>query len=278
MAVYAIGDVQGCWRELKALLKKLRFRDSDELWLAGDLINRGPDSLKVLRKLRAMDQQIHIVLGNHDLHFLAIVFGGHNAGAKDTLAELLGADDVEDLAHWLRTQKLFHRNYGHVMTHAGVPGCWTVGQAQGLAREVESVIGQSDKKAKTAEISYRKFFADIYGNKPAAWSDDLVGMDRLRCVVNYLTRMRLLDSSGAMDFAQKGALQDAPAGLMPWFGDARIQAFDETLLFGHWASLDGETGTSKCIALDTGCVWGRQLTAYELVQQRKITQAALTES
>ena len=278
MAVYAIGDVQGCWRELKALLKKLRFRDSDELWLAGDLINRGPDSLKVLRKLRAMDQQIHIVLGNHDLHFLAIVFGGHNAGAKDTFAELLGADDVEDLAHWLRTQKLFHRNYGHVMTHAGVPGCWTVGQAQGLAREVESVIGQSDKKAKTAEISYRKFFADIYGNKPAAWSDDLVGMDRLRCVVNYLTRMRLLDSSGAMDFAQKGALQDAPAGLMPWFVGARIQAFDETLLFGHWASLDGETGTSKCIALDTGCVWGRQLTAYELVQQRKITQAALTES
>lgn len=278
MAVYAIGDVQGCWRELKALLKKLRFRDSDELWLAGDLINRGPDSLKVLRKLRVMDQQIHIVLGNHDLHFLAIVFGGHNAGAKDTFAELLGADDVEDLAHWLRTQKLFHRNYGHVMTHAGVPGCWTVGQAQGLAREVESVIGQSDKKAKTAEISYRKFFADIYGNKPAAWSDDLVGMDRLRCVVNYLTRMRLLDSSGAMDFAQKGALQDAPAGLMPWFDDARIQAFDETLLFGHWASLDGETGTSKCIALDTGCVWGRQLTAYELVQQRKITQAALTES
>jgi bis(5'-nucleosyl)-tetraphosphatase (symmetrical) len=278
MAVYAIGDVQGCWRELKALLKKLRFRDSDELWLAGDLINRGPDSLKVLRKLRAMDQQIHIVLGNHDLHFLAIVFGGHNAGAKDTFAELLGADDVEDLAHWLRTQKLFYRNYGHVMTHAGVPGCWTVGQAQGLAREVESVIGQSDKKAKTAEISYRKFFADIYGNKPAAWSDDLVGMDRLRCVVNYLTRMRLLDSSGAMDFAQKGALQDAPAGLMPWFDDARIQVFDETLLFGHWASLDGETGTSKCIALDTGCVWGRQLTAYELVQQRKITQAALTES
>ena len=278
MAVYAIGDVQGCWRELKALLKKLRFRDSDELWLAGDLINRGPDSLKVLRKLRVMDQQIHIVLGNHDLHFLAIVFGGHNAGAKDTFAELLGADDVEDLAHWLRTQKLFHRNYGHVMTHAGVPGCWTVGQAQGLAREVESVIGQSDKKAKMAEISYRKFFADIYGNKPAAWSDDLVGMDRLRCVVNYLTRMRLLDSSGAMDFAQKGALQDAPAGLMPWFDDARIQAFDETLLFGHWASLDGETGTSKCIALDTGCVWGRQLTAYELVQQRKITQAALTQS
>jgi bis(5'-nucleosyl)-tetraphosphatase (symmetrical) len=196
----------------------------------------------------------------------------------DTFAELLGADDVEDLAHWLRTQKLFYRNYGHVMTHAGVPGCWTVGQAQGLAREVESVIGQSDKKAKTAEISYRKFFADIYGNKPAAWSDDLVGMDRLRCVVNYLTRMRLLDSSGAMDFAQKGALQDAPAGLMPWFDDARIQAFDEILLFGHWASLDGETGTSKCIALDTGCVWGRQLTAYELVQQRKITQAALTEA
>ena len=278
MAVYAIGDIQGCWRELKALMKKLNFKDSDELWLAGDLVNRGPDSLKVLRKLRDMDRQTRIVLGNHDLHFLAIVFGGHSAGAKDTFAELLGADDVEDLAHWLRRQKLLHRDHGYLMTHAGLPGCWSVPQAQELAREVESVIGQSDEVAATAEISYRRFFADIYGNRPAVWRNDLQGMDRLRCIVNYLTRMRLLDSAGAMDFAQKGALQDAPAGLRPWFDDQRIEAFEETLLFGHWASLDGETGTEKCIALDTGCVWGRVLTAYALEQQCKITQAALPKS
>jgi bis(5'-nucleosyl)-tetraphosphatase (symmetrical) len=164
------------------------------------------------------------------------------------------------------------------MTHAGLPGCWGVPQAQELAREVESVIGQSDEVAATAEISYRRFFADIYGNRPAVWRNDLQGMDRLRCIVNYLTRMRLLDSAGAMDFAQKGALQDAPAGLRPWFDDQRIEAFEETLLFGHWASLDGETGTEKCIALDTGCVWGRELTAYALEQQCKITQAALPKS
>ena len=126
MAVYALGDIQGCWRELKALMKKLNFKDGDELWLAGDLVNRGPDSLKVLRKLRDMDQQARIVLGNHDLHFLAIVFGGHSAGAKDTFAELLGAGDVEDLAHWLRRQKLLHRDHGYLMTHAGLPGCWSV--------------------------------------------------------------------------------------------------------------------------------------------------------
>ena len=275
MAVYAVGDLQGCWREFKALLRQINLRDSDELWLAGDLINRGPDSLKVLRKLRAMGPQVKVVLGNHDLHFLAIVFGGHNAGSKDTFGELLLADDVEDLAHWLRQQKLLYANYGHVMTHAGLPPHWSVAQTKKYAREAEAVISQTEAEAAQASISYRDFFASMYGNKPAMWHKSLQGMERLRCIVNFLTRMRLVDSSGAMDFANKGGLKDAPVGLKPWFADQRIKNIEETILFGHWASLDGETHVANCIALDTGCVWGRSLTAYCLSSRELFSQPAI---
>ena len=275
MAVYAVGDLQGCAREFKALLKKLKLKDSDELWLAGDLVKRGPDSLEVLRKLCDMGEQTRIVLGNHDLHFLAIVFGGHRAGTKDTLGELLAADDVEDLAHWLRGQKLIHRDHGHVMVHAGLPPQWSVRKALALALEAESVIGQSESQARTAAISYRDFFANMYGNHPAEWHDELTGLDRLRGIVNYLTRMRLLDAEGALDFAHKGGLAEKPLALSPWFVDPRSQRKNHAVLFGHWASLNGETATPGCIALDTGCVWGRTLTAYCLDTQRKITQAAM---
>jgi len=152
VAVYAVGDVQGCWRELEALLLKVQFKDSDELWLAGDLINRGPDSLRVLRELRDFRAQTRIVLGNHDLHFLAIVFGGHSAGAKDTFGELLAADDVEELAHWLRRQKLLHTDFGYTMVHAGLPPQWNLKHAQSYAQEVEAVIGQSDVRQQTIAL------------------------------------------------------------------------------------------------------------------------------
>jgi bis(5'-nucleosyl)-tetraphosphatase (symmetrical) len=276
VAVYAVGDVQGCWRELEALLHKVQFKDTDELWLAGDLINRGPDSLKVLRKLRAFGAQTRIVLGNHDLHFLAIVFGGHSAGAKDTLGNLLAADDVEELAHWLRRQKLLHTDFGHIMVHAGLPPQWGLEQARSYAQEVEAVIGQSDKDAETAAISYRDFFAAMYGNKPSRWDPALTGMDRLRCIVNYLTRMRLLFPDGSMDFAHKGPVRDLPQGLTPWFASEPGQRDGQTLLFGHWASLNGDARAPHCVALDTGCVWGRKLTAYRLDDGVKITQKAMT--
>lgn len=278
MSVYAIGDVQGCWRELKALLRKLNLKDSDEVWLAGDLVNRGPDSLKVLRELRQMGEQTRIVLGNHDLHLLAIVFGGHKPGAKDTFGDLLAADDIEDLAHWLRGQKLLHQDFGHVMVHAGLPPQWSVELAQQLAIEAEAVIGQTDKEAATAEISYRDFFAGMYGNRPTRWQAHLTGMDRLRCIVNYLTRMRLLDSMDGLDFAHKGPLSDKPVELTAWFADPRSQRGSHRILFGHWASLNGETSSADCIALDTGCVWGRTLTAYCIDDQTKTIQNALPKS
>ena len=275
MTIYAVGDVQGCWLELDALMKKVNLKDSDELWLAGDLINRGPDSLQVLRQARQMGDQCRVVLGNHDLHFLAIFFGGKSPHSKDTFDELLAATDVEELAHWLRGQKLIHSGYGHVMTHAGIPPQWSVAQAQAFAREVETVIGQSDAQAEQAEISYRDFFTAMYGNSPARWDANLNGMDRLRAIVNYLTRMRLLEPSGAMDFAHKGPVEDRPDGLLPWFAEANHQRRPHKVLFGHWAALNGETNVADCIALDTGCVWGRQLTAYCLDNGEKIVQSAL---
>ena len=257
-------------------MKKVRLKDSDELWLAGDLINRGPDSLKVLRKLRQLGEQTRIVLGNHDLHFLAIVFGGHSAGAKDTLGDLLAADDVEELAHWLRGQKLLHSAYGHTMVHAGLPPQWGLKQAQTYAREVEAVIGQSEEEAAAAALSYRDFFASMYGNKPSLWDPALNGMDRLRCIVNYLTRMRLLYPDGSMDFAHKGPLRDLPQGLSPWFASESGQREGQTVLFGHWASLNGDARAPRCVALDTGCVWGRELTAYRLDDGLKLSQPAIT--
>jgi len=275
MAIYAVGDVQGCWRELDALLKKINLQDSDELWLAGDLVNRGPDSLQVLRQVREMGERCRVVLGNHDLHFLAIVFGGKSPHGKDSFDELLAAPDAEELAHWLRCQKLIHSGHGHVMAHAGIPPQWSVEQAQAFAREVELVIGQSDAEAAQAAISYRDFFTAMYGNHPSLWDDNLDGMERLRGIVNYLTRMRLLDGDGAMDFAHKGALAAAPDHLQPWFADPRSHRQSHRILFGHWAALDGETQTPHCIALDTGCVWGRQLTAYRLNDGHKFQQSAL---
>ena len=257
MATYAIGDIQGCDRELEALLDQLNFSSDDELWLAGDLINRGPDSYKVLRRLYAMADQCRIVLGNHDLHFLAILFGGHSPGRSDTLDELLQADDVYELGHWLRQQQLIHisTEKQHILVHAGIPPSWSNEQAMAYAAEVEAVMqGKGD-------IPYTEFFRQMYGNEPAAWHDALQGMSRLRAITNYLTRMRLLDAKGVMDFAHKGALLGKPEGLQPWYQTAVVRQ-PERILFGHWAALEGQTGQDQAIALDTGCVWGRSLTAY----------------
>ena len=270
MATYAIGDIQGCDRELVALLEKLGFGESDELWLAGDLINRGPDSLKVLRRLYRMSGQCHIVLGNHDLHFLAILYGGHSPGRSDTLDELLEAEDVAELGSWLRQQKLVHLSepHKHVLVHAGIPAAWSIDQALMYASEVEQVMQGN------AEIGFADFFRQMYGNEPAVWSDSLRGMSRLRAITNYLTRMRLVDAQGVMDFAHKGALAAAPKDLQPWY-KGRVAQQSPRVLFGHWAALAGHTGQADAIALDTGCVWGRSLTAYCLETGQFIQQQAL---
>ena len=278
MATYVIGDIQGCLREFDSLLEKLNFSALDELWLAGDLINRGPQSLQLLRRVKTLSSQCKIVLGNHDLHFLAILFGGHKAGAKDTFEDLLQAPDVYEIGHWLRKQKLAHQDNGHIMVHAGIPGFWASAQAFAYAEEVEAVIGQAEGITLAAgEVSYKEFFSKMYGNEPPRWDESLNGMDRLRIITNYFTRMRYVDAACTMNFAEKGGIENAPVGFMPWFEQApeqKGQERAETILFGHWASLNGVTHSAKHIALDTGCVWGRFLTAYCLETGEVTRQSA----
>jgi bis(5'-nucleosyl)-tetraphosphatase (symmetrical) len=262
VATYAIGDIQGCYDELNALLEQLRFDPSDDqLWLVGDLINRGPRSLDVARFVRSLGDAAVTVLGNHDLHLLAIVFGGHTPNRKDTFTDLLEADDLQDIAHWLRCQPLLVKDdeLGYVMTHAGIPHIWSLQEAAALAAEVELVLRNE---------GYHEYFSAMYGNRPYCWADDLVGMDRWRAITNYLTRMRLVDESGCLDFSHKGTLDDAPAGWLPWYELRVREPLGAKVVFGHWASLEGHTGVEDIIALDTGCVWGRDLTALCLETSR----------
>lgn len=256
MSHYAVGDLQGCRAEFNALLEAVELQPTDRLWLLGDLINRGADSLGTLEDVYARRAQCEIVLGNHDLHFLAIYYGGHSPSNKDTFDDLLKSSRLDEYAGWLSEQKILHSDeqLGYCMVHAGIPHIWSFAQAQTLAREVESAM-----RDRHPDVSRQQFFSELYGNEPACWDDGLQGMPRLRAITNYLTRMRLVDERGCLEFAHKGALKDAPAGWSPWYQlhkEARPR-----LLFGHWAALDGVTGRQDILALDTGCVWGRQLTA-----------------
>ena len=275
MAIYAVGDVQGCWLELDALMKKVNLKDSDELWLAGDLINRGPDSLQVLRQARQMGDQCRVVLGNHDLHFLAIFFGGKSPHSKDTFDELLAAD-VEELAHWLRGQKAHSQRLWACHDSCRDPASVVCSAGSSFrARSRDSDRPERCTGRASRDFLSGFFFTAMYGNSPARWDANLNGMDRLQAIVNYLTRMRLLEPSGAMDFAHKGPVEDRPDGLLPWFAEANHQRRPHKVLFGHWAALNGETNVADCIALDTGCVWGRQLTAYCLDNGEKIVNQLL---
>ena len=267
MSTYVIGDLQGCFAQLESLLAKVGYRrEVDRLWFTGDLINRGPESLATVRFVKSLGTSAVTVLGNHDLHFLAIVFGGHRTLASDTLDGLMDAPDCLEIAHWLRGLPLMHRENGFVMVHAGLPHIWTVREAERHAREVESVMRDDE--------ACEDFFRQMYGNRPDAWSDTLQGMDRNRIITNYFTRMRLVSHAGEMDFSHKGTLEGAPAGFRPWLAyPSRVR---ERILFGHWAALDGETESGSMIGLDTGCVWGRTLTAYCL-EDGSITRIACSE-
>ena len=259
MSTYVIGDVQGCFAQLEALLGKIGYRrERDVLWFVGDLINRGPESLATLRFVRELGDRGVAVLGNHDLHFLAIVFGGHATRSSDTLDELLGAPDCLELAHWLRGLPLLHEGGGVVMAHAGVPHVWSRKKAGKRAREVEAVL---------AGEGCRDFFRVMYGDEPAVWSKSLRGIARQRVIVNYFTRMRFVNAAGELDFAHKGPAEDAPRGFKPWFEfPPRI---DRPVVFGHWASLEG-VHREHAIGVDTGCVWGRPLTALRLEDRRLV--------
>jgi bis(5'-nucleosyl)-tetraphosphatase (symmetrical) len=255
VATYAIGDVQGCYQELRELLEKLVFNPKkDQLWLLGDLINRGPENLEVVRYIMSLGSSACTVLGNHDLHFLAIVLGGHRLNKSDTFNDVLEASDVDQIVDWYCQQPLLMKdeNLGFVMAHAGVPHLWDLAQAVELAGEVETVIRGKRRS---------EYFRDMYGNEPARWSDRLKGMDRLRSITNYFTRMRLMKPDGTLEFAHKGALSEAPDDCVPWYQLRAEYPLELTTLFGHWAALEGETGYEGVLALDTGCVWGRDLTA-----------------
>lgn len=256
MAVYGVGDLQGCYDALRCLLDKIQFDPSrDLLWLTGDLVNRGPQSLDCLRFVRSLGPSAVTVLGNHDLHLLAVWCGAQRRKRKDTLDQVLDAPDADELCHWLRQQPMAHYDAGRdtLMTHAGIPPQWTVAKALTLARELEAVLRGPD---------YREFFAQMYGNRPARWDDHLHGVERLRVITNYLTRMRLLDGEGGLEFDHKEGPDEAPEGYRPWYAYPRPDK--SRIIFGHWAALQGRLRSERFVALDTGCVWGGQLTALDL--------------
>lgn len=255
MAIYAIGDIQGCYSEFRRLLDVIQFEPSrDQLWLAGDLVNRGPHSLETLRFVKGLGDAAVSVLGNHDLHLIASFVALARAGKKDTLGPILRAADGPELIDWLRRQKLFHHDQGFSMLHAGLPPQWDLPLTQRLAREAEQVIGGDD---------YQRFFAAMYGNQPSRWQDDLAGIERLRFSVNCFTRLRYCQADGELDFAEKGAPGSQPAHLLPWFAVPERKSLDMRIIFGHWSTLGFYQG-HNVIGIDTGCLWGGQLTAVRL--------------
>jgi bis(5'-nucleosyl)-tetraphosphatase (symmetrical) len=269
MAVWAIGDVQGCYDELCRLLEKVRFSGADQIWFVGDLINRGPSSLEVLRLVKSLANGAVSVLGNHDLHWLAIHYGGHKARRGDTFDALAAASDVDELSDWLRRLPLVHHDPSLrlTMVHAGVYPRWSVTRLRMLAEEVNAVLRSEEAP---------DFFKQLYGNDPSVWTDELDGMKRLRFITNTCTRMRLLDQQDELDFEHKEDLAVAPAHLRPWFEVYAERFPGERVVFGHWASLDGVTGRKDLIGLDTGCVWGRTLTAMNLESMQRVEVAAVT--
>lgn len=257
MAVWAIGDVQGCYRELRTLLRTISFeRTRDTLWFVGDLVNRGPDSLAVLRFVRRLGRRAVVVLGNHDLHLLAVAHGAVPARSEDTLAEVLTAPDRMALLDWLRRCPLLHwdATLGVGMVHAGLAPQWDIATAQALAAEVESRLRRP---------GHATLYAGLYGNAPAAWDDALTGAARLRCIVNFMTRVRFVDAQGRLLPEPKGRPDQAPPGAVPWFEAHGRKSAGTALVVGHWSAL-GLHESADLTAIDTGCVWGGSLTAVRL--------------
>ncbi|MES1981399.1 MAG: symmetrical bis(5'-nucleosyl)-tetraphosphatase [Pseudomonadota bacterium] len=259
MARYAVGDIQGCCSELQQLLELINFDAAvDQLWLVGDLVNRGPDSLGVLRLVKSLGAAAITVLGNHDLHLLAVAEGVAELHRSDTVQDILQAPDRAELLAWLRAQRLLHVADGFLLVHAGVLPMWTVAQAQQLAHEVEAALQGPH---------YHQFLTRMYGNHPDHWEESLTGYKRLRVITNAFTRMRICTAQGGMEFNFKGEVQDVPPGYWPWFEVPQRASADLPIICGHWSAL-GLKVTSNLIALDTGCLWGGPLTAIRLEDRR----------
>lgn len=255
MALYLIGDVQGCDGALQDLLDTIGFSPSrDTLVLLGDLVNRGPASLAVLRRLIALDGAAHCLLGNHDLHLLAVAHGVRAPHRSDTLDEVLRAPDRAQLLDWLRARPMALHMQGWLLVHAGVLPTWDLAQTLSLAAEFERELRSAD---------WGVLMHNLYGNTPAQWHEDLRGYDRLRVVVNALTRLRFCTADGVMEFATKDSSAAAPEGFMPWFDVPGRRTAGIPVAFGHWSTLRG-SGRTDALALDTGCVWGGCLTAAKL--------------
>jgi len=267
MKTYAIGDVQGCLESLQALMKKIEHDTPHARYLfVGDLVNRGPHSLETLRFVRHLDEKAITVLGNHDLHLLAIAAGAKKKEKSGSLQAIFDAPDGNELINWLRTRPMVHNENGMLLVHAGVLPQWSLQQTMLLAKEVESVLQGPH---------WIDFMREMYGDEPAKWHDDLKGTDRLRCVVNGLTRLRFCSEEGKMEFDVKEDLSAAPPGFVPWFDVQTRRTKNDTIIFGHWSTL-GLLLRPNLMALDTGCVWGRQLTAVRL-EDRALYQVACHE-
>jgi bis(5'-nucleosyl)-tetraphosphatase (symmetrical) len=259
MARYAIGDIQGCCDELKALLAQFNYSaDRDQLWFVGDLVNRGPKSLETLRFVRALGANATVVLGNHDLHLLALVAGVAEPARKDTLGNVLAAPDRAELCDWLRRQPLLHTESvdgrPHVLVHAGLPPGWSVAKAANLADELHAALAGPD---------WRNAAEAVKRWKPEHWDDRLTGGKRLAAIAAALTRLRVVDQRGGMELDFKGPPQEAPKGTVPWFAAEGRQSTDHVVVCGHWAAL-GLLLHDDVVACDSGCVWGGQLTAVKL--------------
>lgn len=262
MALYAIGDIQGCYRDLLQLLKKIDFKaDRDVLWFAGDLVNRGPDSLKTLRFVKNLGAGARVVLGNHDLHLLAMAQGNLKHAEKDhTLKEVLKAKDRDELLDWLRHRPLMHhcKEQGYSLIHAGLPPQWDLATALKCAAEVEATLrgdGMAD------------FCQQMYGNEPHCWSETLEGIDRLRFIINCFTRLRFCDKEGNLALREKRAPGHQAANYLPWYEVTNRATQGERILFGHWSTL-GYQARNNTWCLDTGCLWGGKLTALQIRKER----------
>lgn len=268
MAIYVIGDIQGCYSELRQLLDKLAFDPArDLLWLVGDLVNRGPDSLKVLRFVRDLGDRAITVLGNHDLHLLALWAGNRKNAGKSSLEAVLKAPDRDELLHWMRHRPLMHfdpkRNFA--MIHAGLAPQWDLLQALSCAKEVENVLQGPD---------YSPFLHDMYGNYPEKWSESLAGMDRLRFITNCFTRLRYCLVDGTLGLLEKGPIGSQSPGYIPWYEVPFRATRNDRILFGHWSTL-GYYAKDNVWCLDSGCLWGGQLTAVRIDKRKTATPVVL---
>lgn len=261
MAIYAIGDIQGCYDEFRRLLELIEFDPAkDKLWLAGDIVNRGPKSLEVIRFVKSLGSRAITVLGNHDLHLLALSQGNRSHYKHGTLDEILSAPDRDELIHWLRHQPLMYhcQKSGYSLIHAGLPPQWDIPSALRYARELEVVLQGS---------SFHDFCHAMYGNDPAQWSNELTGMARLRFITNCFTRLRYCTPQGKLAMSGKGTPGSQGSDLIPWFNAPRRASRKDRIIFGHWSTLGYYQGKNVW-SIDTGCLWGGQLTALKVRKKK----------